>query len=102
MFNDTAFLNQLQATVNQWVKSIRNVAEMSRDMETGSATQEINFWISMESALRGIEDQLKSDGVQLTLEVLKNAKRFMATVSFIADTGLKEANDKGLLRADPM
>lgn len=71
-------------------------------METGSATQEINFWISMESALRGIEDQLKSDGVQLTLEVLKNAKRFMATVSFIADTGLKEANDKGLLRADPM
>lgn len=49
----------------------------------------------MESALEGIEDQLKSDGVQLTLEILKNAKRFHATVSFIADIGLKEATDKG-------
>lgn len=68
---------------------------MSRDTESGTATQEINFWLSMESALEGIEDQLRSDGVQLTLEILKNAKRFHATVSFIADTGLKEATDKG-------
>jgi dynein heavy chain 1 len=29
----------------------------------------------------------------LTLDVLKTAKRFHATVSFIADTGLKEATD---------
>lgn len=68
---------------------------MSRDTESGTATQEINFWLSMESALEGIEEQLKSDGVQLTLEILKNAKRFHATVSFITDTGLKEATDKG-------
>lgn len=68
---------------------------MSRDTESGTATQEINFWLSMESALEGIEDQLRSDGVQLTLEILKNAKRFHATVSFITDTGLKEATDKG-------
>jgi dynein heavy chain 1 len=29
----------------------------------------------------------------LTLDILKHAKRFHATVSFIADTGLKEATD---------
>jgi len=68
---------------------------MSRDIESGTATQEINFWLSMESALEGIEEQLRSDGVQLTLGILKHAKRFHATVSFIADTGLKEATDKG-------
>jgi hypothetical protein len=33
----------------------------------------------------------------LTLEILKHAKRFHATVSFIADTGLKETTEKGLL-----
>ncbi|KAF8477357.1 dynein heavy chain, N-terminal region 1-domain-containing protein [Kalaharituber pfeilii] len=93
LLNDTAFLNALQTTVGSWVKSIRSVAEMSRDMENGTATQEINFWLSMETALRGIEDQLRSDGVILTLDILKHAKRFLATVSFIADTGLKEAND---------
>ena len=68
---------------------------MSRDTESGTATQEINFWLFMESVLEGIEKQLRSDEVQLTLEILKHAKRFHATVSFIADTGSKEATDKG-------
>jgi len=33
----------------------------------------------------------------LTLDILRTAKRFHATVSFIADTGLKEATEKGSL-----
>lgn len=97
LLSDSTFLNNLQSTVNAWIKSIQSITKMSRDTESGTATQEINFWLSMESALEGIEDQLRSDGVQLTLEILKNAKRFHATVSFIADTGLKEATDKGCL-----
>jgi hypothetical protein len=35
--------------------------------------------------------------VTLAMDVLKHAKRFHATVSFIADTGLKEATDIGKL-----
>ena len=31
----------------------------------------------------------------MTLEILKHAKRFHATVSFIADTGLKEGMELG-------
>jgi dynein heavy chain 1 len=50
----------------------------------------------MEKALENIQDQLRSDPIVLTLDVLKNAKRFHATVSFIADTGLKESFDKVL------
>ncbi|EWC45394.1 cytoplasmic dynein heavy chain [Drechslerella stenobrocha 248] len=91
--NDTMFLNQLQATVNSWIKSIQTITKMQRDADSGSATQEINFWLNMESALEGIEEQLRGDGVVLTLEILRYAKRFHATVSFIADTGLKEASD---------
>src|SRR5271170_4439363 len=48
----------------------------------------------MESALEGIESQLRSEGVMLTLDILRHAKRFQATVSFSADTGLKEATEK--------
>ena len=95
LLQDSTFLNNLQSIVNAWIKSIQSITKMSRDTESGTATQEINFWLSMESALEGIEEQLRSDGVQLTLEILKHAKRFHATVSFIADTGLKEATDKG-------
>ncbi|KAH7116213.1 dynein heavy chain, N-terminal region 1-domain-containing protein [Dendryphion nanum] len=90
---DSSFLNGLQSTVNGWIKSIQNITKTSRDPSTGTATQEINFWLSMESRLEDIESQLSSPGVKLTLDVLKNAKRFQATVSFSADTGLKETTD---------
>ncbi|KAI0009506.1 cytoplasmic dynein heavy chain [Xylariaceae sp. FL0662B] len=91
LLSDSSFMNNLQSTVNSWIKSIQTITKLTRDPVTRTATQEINFWLSMESALEGIETQLRSEGVMLTLEILKNAKRFQATVSFTADTGLKEA-----------
>lgn len=93
VLTDSTFLNGLQSTVNGWIKSIQNITRTSRDAQTGTATQEINFWLSMETRLDDIESQLSSPGVKLTLDVLKNAKRFQATVSFSADTGLKETSD---------
>ncbi|OAA61317.1 dynein heavy chain, cytosolic (DYHC) [Cordyceps fumosorosea ARSEF 2679] len=100
LLQDSTFLNRLQTNVNTWIKSIQGVTKMTKDASSGTnqefstASQEVNFWLSMESALEGIEGQLRSEGVLLTLEILKNAKRFQATVSFTADTGLKEAMDK--------
>ncbi|KAI5868419.1 cytoplasmic dynein heavy chain [Durotheca rogersii] len=91
LLSDSTFMNNLQSTVNSWIKSIQTITKLTRDPVTRTATQEINFWLSMESALEGIEAQLRSEGVTLTLEILKHAKRFQATVSFTADTGLKEA-----------
>ncbi|ORY65054.1 dynein heavy chain, N-terminal region 1-domain-containing protein [Pseudomassariella vexata] len=91
LLSDSTFMNNLQSNVNSWIKAIQAVTKLTKDPVTRTATQEINFWLSMESALEGIEAQLRSEGVALTLEILKHAKRFQATVSFTADTGLKEA-----------
>ncbi|KAM0792972.1 hypothetical protein ACM66B_002727 [Microbotryomycetes sp. NB124-2] len=93
LVEDPHFLNKLQGEVNSWIREIQKVTKLSRDVASGTASQEINFWLSMERALDGIEEQLRSDPVVLTLDVLRHAKRFHATVSFIADTGLKEATD---------
>lgn len=93
LLSDSRFLNDSQNTVNTWIKSIQAITKMSRDPENGSAAQEINFWLSMEQALEGVEVQLKSVGVQLTMDILKQAKRFQATVSFTTDTGLKDASE---------
>ncbi|KAG0049018.1 hypothetical protein BGZ83_006135 [Gryganskiella cystojenkinii] len=93
-FSDSTFLNKLQGDVNGWIKEIQKVTKLSRDPASGTAIQEVNFWLSMERALEKIEEQLKSDQIVLTLDVLKHAKRFHATVSFIADTGLKEGTEK--------
>lgn len=95
LLSDSAFLNKLQSEVNSWIKEIQNVTKLNRDVASGTASQEVNFWLSMEKALEGIEAQLRSEPIQLTLDILKHAKRFHATVSFIADTGLKEATDVG-------
>ncbi|KAF9336730.1 hypothetical protein BG006_007626 [Podila minutissima] len=93
-FSDSTFLNKLQGDVNGWIKEIQKVTKLSRDPASGTAIQEINFWLSMERALEKIDEQLKSDQIVLTLDILKHAKRFHATVSFIADTGLKEGTEK--------
>src|SRR6266536_5900841 len=90
---NSTVLNAIQNTVNGWIKSIQAITKLSRDAKSGSAAQEINFWLSMESALDGIEAQLRGEGVQLTMDILKHAKRYQATLSFSADTGLKEATD---------
>ena len=92
--SDSAFLVEINNTVNVWIKSIQTITRMSRDPESGSAAQERNFWLHMELALEDIEKQLSSDGVRLTMEVLKQAKRYQATTSFSADTGLKDASEK--------
>ena len=94
LLSDSRFLNEVQNTVNVWIKSIQEITRSSRDPEKGSAAQEINFWLSMESALEDVEAQLRSDGVQMTMEILQRAKRFQATLSFSADTGLKDASEK--------
>ena len=97
LLNDSTFLNTLHARVNSWIKSIQAVTKVNRDVASGTASQEINFWLILERALEGIEAQLRSEEVGMVMDCLRNAKRFHATVSVIADTGLKDATDNGTL-----
>lgn len=92
--NESTFQNQLQSGVNKWSKEIQRVAKMQRDSSTGSTTQEINFWLGMEKVLNDAQQQLQSPEIQLTLNLLKGARRFLATMSFETDTGLKPAIEK--------
>jgi dynein heavy chain 1 len=94
--NDSTFLNTLHAHVNAWTKSIKALKKLHRDVASGTASQEIHFWLSLQQALEGIENQLRSEEVNMVMECLRNAKRFHATVSFIADTGLKDATENGM------
>ena len=89
----SAVLNSVQNHVNGWIRSIQTVTKLSKDPQCDSAAQEINFWLEVESALEGIEQKLRNEGVQLTLEILKHVKRYQATLSFAADTGLGDATD---------
>ena len=77
---------------------------MDRDPSTGTTLQEISFWQNLERALNRILERRESIEVTLTLDILRLGKRFIATVSFDSDTGLKEAletaKDYNLLMKD--
>ncbi|KAK5187841.1 dynein heavy chain, partial [Cryomyces antarcticus] len=88
MLSDSAILNKLDTIVNTWIKSIKSITGTTRDPSSGTATQEITFWLSLESALEDVAVQIESEGVQLTLDILAQAKRFAATARFKSDTGL--------------
>ncbi|KAJ1517337.1 hypothetical protein HMI55_000021, partial [Coelomomyces lativittatus] len=93
LLSDSSFLNKLQSEVNLWIKDIQKVTKLSKDLTFGSVSQQINFWLSMERALEKIDKQLKSVSIQFVLDILKQAKRFHATVSFYSDTGIQENID---------
>jgi len=88
---DSTFLNALQNQVNKWIREIQKVTKLDRDPSSGTALQEISFWLNLERALLRIQEKRESVEVALTLDILKHGKRFHATVSFDTDTGLKQA-----------
>lgn len=63
------------------------VTKLDRDPSSGTALQEISFWLNLERALLRIQEKRESPEVALTLDILKKGKRFHATVSFDTDTG---------------
>ncbi|ETB60571.1 dynein heavy chain-like protein [Plasmodium yoelii 17X] len=87
------FLNQLQKDVTKWVEEIQKITRLNGDFKSGSALAEINFWIGYENALLELENRLKSPEVILTLQILKNAKRYFATISFDSDIQLKQSKE---------
>jgi hypothetical protein len=64
------------------------VTKLDRDPSSGTALQEISFWLNLERALHRIQEKRESLEVSLTLDILKHGKRFHATVSFDTDTGV--------------
>jgi len=65
------------------------VTKLDRDPSSGTAMQEISFWLNLERALLRIQEMRESPEITLTLDILKHGKRFHATVSFDTDTGNK-------------
>lgn len=101
---DPVFLNNIQNIVNEWFKSIQSITKTQRHVSDDSALDEVNFWISMESALNSLQAQLNGTEVQLTLEILRYGKRFHATTGFLSDIGISQAleltNDYNKLMKD--
>lgn len=69
------------------------MTQLDREPSSGTALQEISFWSNLEHALSKIQGRRSGAEIQLTLDVLKAGKRFLATVSFDSDTGMYVIKD---------
>lgn len=77
---------------------IAQVTKLDRDPASGTALQEISFWLNLERALLKIQEKRESPEVALTLDILKHGKRFHATVSFDTDTGKLHVCSRPIIR----
>jgi dynein heavy chain 1 len=95
---DDDFLNRLQSGVSQWITHIRKLTVLPRTtsfpmiaQETNADLEEIAFWSQLQTELQSIQQQLTSPGVEVTLALLREAKRFVATLALENNTGLEQA-----------
>jgi dynein heavy chain 1 len=65
MAADAVLLNSVQKGLNDWKRAILSVTRLDRDVSSGDAMTEINFWLSMDAALNRIQAQLKSPEIGL-------------------------------------
>ena len=101
---DDDYLNALQSGVSSWIGQIRKLTVLPRttpfpmirdDNQTnasnGADLEELAFWNQLNGELHNVKAQLKSPGVELTLAMLREAKRFVATLALQTNTGLDSA-----------
>lgn len=88
--NDSSFLNELQKTSNQWIKSVHSLLRLENNLYDGSALDEVDFWRSYYGALSEFEERLNSTEVDVTMSILASAKRYYRSSSLSKDTGLNK------------
>ena len=84
-------LNEIQNNVKDWIVQIRKVTDLAEKTPFDD-DHELSFWNSLGSELANIQEQLGSDpAIQKTLNILRESKRFVATVALENNTGLEQA-----------
>ncbi|CAB9499374.1 heavy chain, flagellar inner arm I1 complex [Seminavis robusta] len=100
-FADDDFLNTVQTGVSQWIGQIRQITVLPKttsfpliedsDKVDSADLEEVAFWGHLQTELQSIQAEMERPDVQLTLAMLREAKRFVATRALENDTGLEQA-----------
>lgn len=90
---DDVYLNTLQTGVSNWIVQIRKITVLPKTTPfvDGNAAEELAFWTQLQAELNSIQQQLKEPAVTLQLALLRETKRFVATLALENNTGLEQA-----------
>ena len=101
--SDDDFLNELQAGVSVWIGQIRTLTVLPQSTplvvqespeqppNPDAVAHELAFWTQLSQELTHIQEQLSSLPVEATVSMLREAKRFVATLALENNTGLEQA-----------
>ncbi|KAG5419290.1 DYN1 [Candida metapsilosis] len=91
LFGDVAFINELTSISNDWINQVQSITKaVHSTLDSKSLKNEIQFWNTIDLALKSIDKQIKAPEITTTLELLSKARKFHVTLSFENDIGLKE------------
>jgi len=63
--SDPHFLNSLQKGVAAWIANIHKVTKLERDPASGTALDEVNFWLGLATAIDRILEQLEAPEIRM-------------------------------------
>lgn len=87
---DSAFLNTLQSTANDWLKRIQKLCQTQRDISDGSIFEEMQYWATLQDMLVSVKRQLQSPEIMITISILAAMKRWQSTSWLSSDSGLDD------------
>ena len=83
--NIEQYINNLCQMMSKWTNDMKSIISITFELANGSIVDEINFWMSMERSTILIQKQIEYPETQITLEILKQVKKFSITVPFAHD-----------------
>ncbi|PVH14652.1 uncharacterized protein CXQ87_002799 [Candidozyma duobushaemuli] len=80
---DTTTLNELTQIANTWIRQVQSITKKAKSpSDSWSMADETRFWVSMESALMSLHQQLQQQEVENLIRILNASKRYQTTFVF--------------------
>ncbi|SCU87646.1 LADA_0E05314g1_1 [Lachancea dasiensis] len=90
---DSSFLNSLQTTVIDWTQALQRLVGLTRKVQDGTAADEVRFWGDYEKGLQSVQKQVNKIHIQLTLALLREARRSQTSFLVACDSITKRLKE---------
>ena len=84
------YITKLCDIINRWKADVSQIIKLDRNIMQGDTLEEINFWRDYETTLKNVKSQIESQEVQMTLGLVRNARKIFITKGFEEDTKIDE------------
>eukprot|EP00298_Acanthocystis_sp_HF-20_P018400 c21961_g1_i2.p1 GENE.c21961_g1_i2~~c21961_g1_i2.p1 ORF type:complete len:1367 (-),score=618.02 c21961_g1_i2:1228-5328(-) len=82
IINDVNFIGRLEKCLQTWTRDITRLLKLENESGIALASHEVGFWIEFGRVLSKIQEQSDNENIQLTIQLLRQSKRFAVIAAF--------------------